>query len=126
MRYGECGNATDGEEGKGDGEGGIEGQLGLEDMAGTWTMSGIIMFLGAMLQVVQSIMFRGKGAAESAESAEEADEGDIGVTADVGVGFVEGDSDLDNILKLVDEMAARMAEIEGAAGAGKPPLPASG
>jgi hypothetical protein len=119
MRYGECGNATGGGEEEG---GGIEGQLGLEDMAGAWTMSGIIMFFGGMLQVVQSIMFRGKGAGESAEAGEAtkaADEADVGVTAEVGIGFVEGSSDLDSLLTLVDEMTARMAEIEATAGAGK-------
>jgi uncharacterized membrane protein len=84
-------------------------------------MSGIIMFIGAMLQVVQSLMFRSSVASGGAEAG--AGDSEVDVTADVGTGFADspGDmrQDLDALTQQIDAMLERMSEIERTAGSSK-------
>lgn len=71
MRYGECAEASEAEEGGGgeEDEGGGGGDdeavpLGLEEMAGTWIISSIIMACGGVLGIIQAFMYKSSAAAD--------------------------------------------------------------
>ena len=127
MRYGECGSEEGGggeEEEEGGGGDDEAVPLGLEEMAGTWIISSIIMFCGGLMAVVQAFMYREK--ASDTPLAPEDVELDVNgeavrVKADVvspGRRLMGGTDqvrqELDSLTEHFDWLLERMSELEKA------------